>query len=274
MRGKRLERLARRLVGCLRRMRRAFMDVLRIHRIIEAEKDAAGTPDWLDQALAAMTPEEVAQVLWFEMHADLEHGIQDAAHELAIEGAFDVAPERALRFLANHVMDFSSDMVQNERDGLRSLISDGLEQGWGAAKLKRNIQDHFRAGIHYTDESGKTTRSVSSGVWAETVARTELNRAYNQGSRSLYEEAGIEERVWVAAGDAHECPECEAADGEVAKLGDSFPSVDVNDPPAHPRCYCVTMASPDAIAKYRSPGNTARRAELLARNRAFSAEGR
>jgi SPP1 gp7 family putative phage head morphogenesis protein len=251
-------------------MRAAFLDHLRRRALIEAKRDPSETPDWLDQALKSMSPEEVANVLWYEMHGDLDQGIEDAKSELSITGAFDVTPERALRYLADHVMDFADDMVTNERDGLRSLITDGLDQGWGAAKLGKNIRSYFRQGVHYVN-NGTVRRTMNLDAWSDTVARTELSRAYNQGARSLYEEAGIKERVWMAAGEAHECPACEAADGEVAKIGDLFPSVDVEDSPAHPRCFCVTMASPDAIEKYNSPENVAARAELLARNRAFDA---
>ena len=253
-------------------MRRAFLARLAVHRIIEAERDPNQTPQWLQDALDAMTPEEVANVLWLEMQGELDQGIADAKATLSIEGAFDVTPERALRYLADHVMDFASGMVSNERTALRSLVSDGLDQGWGAAKLKRQIGDFFRGGIHYVSDDGATVeRTIGLDAWAETVARTELSRAYNQGSRSLYEEAAITERVWVAAGDSGECAACEAADGEVVKIGDPFPSVDVADPPAHPRCYCVTIGSPEQISRYKSPEMVAYRKNLLSTNQAWAA---
>ena len=270
VRGARAERLTRRLISAVRRMRRAFLDRLRVHRIIEAQ-NADNAPQWLQDALAQLTPEEVANILWLEMHGDLEEGIEDAKQVLSISGHFDLTPERALRYLADHVMDFAQDMVVNERDDLRAFVTDGLEHGGGARKLSRKLRDHFAEGIHYIGKDGRTVeRTVGIEAWADTVARTELSRAYNQGARSLYEEAGVKERVWVDAGDAHECPDCEAADGEVAKIGSEFPSVDVVDPPAHPRCFCVCIASPEAIARYNSPENAARRAEILAQNRAWS----
>jgi SPP1 gp7 family putative phage head morphogenesis protein len=254
-------------------MRAAFLDRLRVHRIIETESDpSAPTPSWLADALAAMTPEEVANILWLEMQGDLKQGIRDAKAQLAIEGHFDVKPERALRYLADHIMDFSQDLVDNERAGLHALVKDSVEHGSGAAKLKRQITGFFASGIHYMDDDGRTVeRTLNLDSWAESVARTELSRAYNQGSRSLYEEAGITERVWIAAGDSHECPACEATDGEVAKIGHAFEPAGVEDPPLHPRCYCVTMASPEQVEKYRSPEARSRRAGILKHNRAFSA---
>ncbi len=231
-------------------MRRAFLARLAVHRIIEAKNDPSQMPQWLADALAAMTPEEAANILWIEMQGDLAEGIADAKAALSITGAFDVTPERALRYLADHILDFASGMVDNERAGLRSLVTDGLEQGWGAEKLKRQIHEFFRGGVHYVGDDGTTIeRTINLQAWSETVARTELSRAYNQGSRSVYEEAGITERIWVTAGDANECPECEAADGEIAKIGDPFPSVDVSDPPAHPRCCPpgTLIATPDGL---------------------------
>ncbi len=216
-------------------MRRAFLDQLRAQAIVEAARDPQDVPDWLNRALANMTPEEIANILWLEAHGELEAGIQAAKAEL---GDTDLAvnPERALRFLADNIMDFATGMVDSERAGLRSLVADGVEQGWGATKLGGQIREFFRGGIHYVGDDGIVERTVNLKAWADMVSRTELSRAYNQGARSLYEQAGITERVWVTAGDAHECPQCEAADGEVVKIGALFPSVDVEDAPAHPNC--------------------------------------
>lgn len=254
-------------------MRRRVIDVLQRHAIIEAASDPSNeaTPNWLERALDELTPEEIASILWYEMNADLEQGIADARAVLKVKGGFDVTPDRALKYLADHVMDFATGMVEDERAGLKALITQSVAEGTGAKALKREISSYFAGGVHYVGDDGKTVeRTVDLDAWAETVSRTELSRAYNQGSRNLYEEAGITERVWVAAGDAHECPECEAADGTTARLGDAFNFVDVEDPPAHPRCYCVTMASPEAIAKYQSDEEVQRRADELEQNRAYS----
>lgn len=219
--------------------------------------------------MAAMTPEEIANILWLEAHGELEAGIEAAKAELD-DASLSVTPERALRFLADHIMQFSADLIDNEREAVKSLVLDAVERGTGAKKLASAIRGSFSEGIHYV-EDGQVVRTMNLAAWAETVSRTELSRAYNQGARDLYDHAGITERVWVTAGDAHECPACEAADGEIVKIGNLFPSVNVEDAPAHPRCFCVCMGSPVQVAKYRSPEQVARRRARLAKNRAYSA---
>lgn len=214
-------------------MRRNFLAKLARQRIIESASEQQ--PQWFIDALAALDVTDIAESLWSEMLADVAAGASDAGAVLSIDEAFDVYPQAAVDFLRQYVMEFASGMLADERAGLKLVVMQALETGAGPAQLKHDLRDYFAGGIHSISANG-VERAMNLDAWSATVARTELSRAYNQGSRALYIEAGITERVWVAAGEAAECPACEAADGTIAKMGSAFPAVGVEDPPAHPNC--------------------------------------
>ena len=102
------------------------------------------------------------------------------------------------------------------------------------------IRNAFDAGFEVTNEDGDVSRVMRSDAWFDMVARTELQRATNLGQYSLYEEAGVREVTWQAAAP---CDECAEADGVTMPIGEDFPGVDVDIPPAHPRCVCVLIPS-------------------------------
>jgi SPP1 gp7 family putative phage head morphogenesis protein len=72
---------------------------------------------------------------------------------------------------------------------------------------------------------------------AVLVARTETERAYNQGNLRGYRESGVvREKGWIGAADC--CDECMQNQGQgYIGLEDNFESGD-DAPPAHPNCRC------------------------------------
>lgn len=88
---------------------------------------------------------------------------------------------------------------------------------------------------------------------AETIARTELATAYHQGNDEAVRQAMAQDKmpqmkkVWSTSGDDKVCPACSALEGmEIGMDGDfSFTSgrrtMEVELPPAHPRCACAVM---------------------------------
>jgi hypothetical protein len=64
---------------------------------------------------------------------------------------------------------------------------------------------------------------------------------------------------WQAA---EPCDECAEADDVVMPLGEDFPGVDVDQPPAHPNCRCVLVPADEDLGSHR--GTDEERA--LARN--------
>lgn len=74
---------------------------------------------------------------------------------------------------------------------------------------------------------------------AETIARTEVTRAYAEGSKAAYRESGVVEKLrWHTRQDEMVCSVCGPLHEETVALedGEFLPGVMV--PPAHPNCRC------------------------------------
>jgi hypothetical protein len=97
-----------------------------------------------------------------------------------------------------------------------------------------NISAFFAEGYHVDGN-----RKIPTDSWSETVARTELSRAANLGAFDAYRDAGVQKIQWLATASA--CDDCADADEEIVDLGDDFDGVEVDSPPAHPRCVCTTI---------------------------------
>jgi len=88
----------------------------------------------------------------------------------------------------------------------------------------------------------------------ETIARTEILRASNEGRRQAWDQ-GVNEgfidpdttlKEWSTELDGLECPICAPLDGTQVKFNEEFPE---GDPPIHPNCRCdvLLVEAPDSI---------------------------
>ncbi|GIV82774.1 MAG: hypothetical protein KatS3mg051_2128 [Anaerolineae bacterium] len=84
---------------------------------------------------------------------------------------------------------------------------------------------------------------------AELIATTEVTRAYAEGNRLAYREAGVTQWQWTTARDERVCPVCGPLHGRVVSIGTDFRGglpdevlsmvpQSFTAPPAHPRCRC------------------------------------
>ena len=137
-----------------------------------------------------------------------------AATELApftginIEAIANQASE-GVRRLYRHSEDF--------RDQASTIGGRGLTQGWGARKVERALRSQM---------------GLAKGK-AETIARTEVQAALNNGAIARYEQAGIEYVQWMAQA-SEVCPYCMARNMRVYKRKDVIY-------PLHPRDRCTLL---------------------------------
>ncbi len=118
-------------------------------------------------------------------------------------------------------------ITDTTRDGLRSMIAKGYEEGWTPVDLASQIHDSY----------------LFSEQRASMIARTETAKASVSGTVGAWERSGVVERKEWQMSNLHEdqgC-DCEDNDGEVVDLDDDFPSGD-DAPPSHPNCCCVLVA--------------------------------
>ena len=143
----------------------------------------------------------------------------------------------------------------------------GLTERQAAANLRlynttkeKLKEDHPRM----TDEAIERKARTIAGRYAqkqqmtraETIARTEMAFAYNQGNDTAIRQAmnqglvPIMRKVWTTADDGHVCPACEDLDGTEIDMDSEFKvtvgkrvkrTLSCSIPPMHPRCKCAVM---------------------------------
>lgn len=101
---------------------------------------------------------------------------------------------------------------------------------------------------------------------AETISRTEIAQAYNQGNDTLIKQAmeqgliPIQKKVWSTAMDGHVCEACESLEGTEIEMDGQFSAtigvrvkrtLTTALPPMHPRCKCAVMY--ESTGEYMTP---------------------
>ncbi|MBQ9611530.1 MAG: hypothetical protein IJV14_02930 [Lachnospiraceae bacterium] len=143
----------------------------------------------------------------------------------------------------------------------------GLTERQAAANLRlyNTTKEQLRADHpRMTDESIERKARAIAGRYAqsqqmtraETIARTEVAFAYNQGNDTAIRQAmsqglvPIMRKVWSTADDGHVCPACEDLEGTEIDMDSEFKvtvgkkvkrTLSVSIPPLHPRCKCAVM---------------------------------
>lgn len=134
----------------------------------------------------------------------------------------------ALKQAMDGTMHMVSSIPDTLHDRLREIMAQAYEQRSGQFGFAREIRSEF---------------ADVSKFKAEQIATTEWARAASQATIIGYKAQGIEQKIWLTAGDERVCPTCEdnAAMGAVGIDGD-FLSGDTA-PPAHPGCRCDVAAA-------------------------------
>ena len=130
---------------------------------------------------------------------------------------------KALEFLQDHTFDNIKDMTEEVANDLKAELSRGIINGEGITKLKARVTKVFDVGQNR----------------AEMIARTETNRAENQGKLLAMKESGVEmQKKWISAEDERTSNLCKHLDGQIKELDDDFHYADWTGqaPPAHVMC--------------------------------------
>ena len=115
-------------------------------------------------------------------------------------------------------------ITEGTREYLRAAIRDAIDEGLSNQDLAARLAESY----------GFSKRR------AMVIARTETNRASNEGSLASYKASGlVTAKEWLTAEDDLVSPECQE-NGEAGPIGldAKFPSGD-ECPPVHPNCRCT-----------------------------------
>ena len=201
---------------------------------------------------------------------------------------FNTADIYVRDWIANRSATLVTACLDEQRQAIRYIIGEGKMNRWSTQETARYIRptiglterqaaanqkyyntikeqtrrDHPRM----TDEAVERKAREAAGRYAakqqryraETISRTELATAYNEGNdqyvrqivRNGYLPAGKKYvKVWSTAGN-NICPECEALEGTEVDMDEEFKVVrgktvkrelTALKPPLHPRCKCAAL---------------------------------
>jgi len=176
------------------------------------EKAAAALENEKARQLPLDFGDEIAG-LWNKFYPlILAQSWDDVTAELGVELAFDlenIYVREVLSELAKKVRD----VAETTKEEIRRLVGKQAEEGWDIARLAKEIR-----GL-------KETHSLAR---ARTIARTETGAAYNLGSLTGYQEAGVK-KVEVFDGDDDE--PCKSANGAIWTIEEARAN-----PLGHPNC--------------------------------------
>ena len=127
---------------------------------------------------------------------------------------------------------------------IQTLTTEAAVNGQSVSYLASSLRD--LVGVDLGDRLKTRPRASRALYRADTIARTELMRMMDAGSRSIYNQNSdlMNGLVWSSAPGPSSrgystCEDCEARDGMTDEEIKNNPPDDMDlNPPAHPRCRC------------------------------------
>lgn len=189
-------------------------------------------------------------VLAGDVEAIIADIVADGAMAAFVQIGLDVESRREVLNIVNdyalkYAKDRSAAMVGMRVDELGRLVPNP-NAVW---QITEGTRDYLRAAIRSAIDEGLSNQDLAKQLAesygfskrrAMVIARTETNRASNQGSLASYKASGlVTAKEWLTAEDDLVSPECEE-NGEAGEipLDAKFPSGD-ECPPVHPNCRCT-----------------------------------
>jgi SPP1 gp7 family putative phage head morphogenesis protein len=205
----------------------------------------------LARAIMDADGESYADAIWDSQRLLAEVGWSQGKALLDLTPGFDVVPTATLKRLRASAEGYESKLRAMDQDTLRAVLDAAFSDGASVPETRDLLKTAFAGGVHFIDDAGNAVRTIPTESWATMVARTELSQAANLGMMDLYQSAGIEQIMWVAADSPTTCDDCADLDGQVTNLGEPFPETDVEGPPFHPNCVCTTSPADKDLGDFR-----------------------
>ncbi len=208
--------------------------------------------DDLEVILELIDEEGLARVI--EKHS-LEAAVKAlklAAQRNKLKDIDDISSE-VEELLRNNASTLAGHVAESIKASLRQALIEGIAANESVQQLQSRVEAQLDAFATVNvrpviDAQGNVirtghTRSVSRSSAAELIARTEANRAYNEGNLDALNQAGIEKVVFLLSPDA--CPECRAVSESIPgeKLGKTLAMDEARTLlPIHPNCRCTFIS--------------------------------
>ncbi len=176
-------------------------------------------------------------------------GLKLSAQRHKLKDVDEISLELEERLNGN-AANVAGGVSQALKESLRRSLIEGIAASETIPQLMRRIESELDSGATVQvkpvlDADGNVvreggTRRLSRGTMAETIARSETNRAFNEGNLDALKQGDVEKVQWLLASDA--CAECLAAAeadagnklGKVISVGEASGQI-----PVHPNCRCT-----------------------------------
>jgi len=131
----------------------------------------------------------------------------------------------AMDFIKDYTFGNIKDMTKDIAKNLRQELQRGIMEGEGATKIKERVKSVFNVGENR----------------ASMIARTETNRAQNQGHLQGFKASGEDyQKQWVTHEDDRTSPICKRLDNQIVGMDENFEDKTSGwsgpCPPAHVNC--------------------------------------
>lgn len=216
------------------------------------------------------------------------HAMETATKDIvSIHGlgsvSLTISQEAILNWIADRAGSLVTNCVSTQRDAIKTLVLEsytgkygtdelakiirpciGLDKQQAAANLryydniKENLlETHPRMKPENAEKKAREAAAKYAGKQhryrADTIARTEMATAYNNGKDLSIRQAqkdgymGKMLRRWCTSGDSNVCNLCRDLDNTTVNMNENFSitygkkvirTITVNVPPLHPRCAC------------------------------------
>lgn len=199
-------------------------------------------------------------------------GAQAAMRPLVAAGGlamrFDLVNQAAATWAGLYSAELVREVGDVTRDAIKYFVRRAIEQGVPPQRLAPALPSYVGLTSKQIDmvsafqqrliaqgmppeQTGDRTEQFANALLkrrGETIARTEIMRASNEGQQALWNQA-VENGMldpdetrkrWLTAHDDRLCPECEALDGRTVPLDAEF-LPGLLHPPHHPNCRCTTV---------------------------------
>ena len=136
-----------------------------------------------------------------------------------------IPDKNAIDYLQNYTFANVKNMSEEIGNDLRAELQRGIMNGEGIDKLKNRVSKVFN----------------KAEARAEMIARTEVNRAENQGSLQVMKASGQKiKKKWIAANDERTSPLCKRLHGQTVGINENFKDSKTGEefqgPPSHVNC--------------------------------------
>ena len=236
--------------SCLQRILQGSSTILKASPGSIANQITAGIVDW--HCVLAHGDRRMARA-----HMDIYGDAMMKGGRLARTSlSFDVVNEKAVRWASINSNKLVTQIADDTRRMLRTIISDGIRDGKSIPKIAKEMRplvglnnpqakavQNLRAklvdaGVKNIDTKVDKYARKMLRLRTETIARTETANSVSAGTLEGYGSSGISYVRFVASGDA--CSVCSFLDGNVYTLAEADGMITGE---THPNCRCCWITA-------------------------------